>query len=153
MEMATFGAGCFWGIEAAFKKIRGVLATTVGYSGGHVAHPTYEQVCTGRTGHAEVVQVEFDPEQVSYEELLDAFWKIHDPTSLNKQGFDVGTQYRSVIFTHSKEQEKIAKQSKESLRSAKWVVTEILPAGPFYEAEDYHQNYYEKRGGGSCPRP
>lgn len=153
MELATFGAGCFWGVESAFKKVRGVHKTVVGYSGGHVVNPTYEQVCTGHTGHAEVVQVEFDPEQVSYEQLLDLFWKIHDPTSLNKQGFDIGAQYRSVIFTHSKEQEKIAKHSKDSLRSSKWVVTEILPAGPFYKAEDYHQDYYGKTGGGSCPRP
>ena len=150
MERATFAAGCFWGIEAAFRKIDGVLETAVGYTGGSQANPTYEQVCTGRTGHAEAVQLSFDPAKLSYEDLLEVFWKIHDPTTLNRQGPDVGTQYRSAIYTHGAEQEAAARASKERLQSSgalrREIVTEIAPAAEFYRAEDYHQQYFEKRG-------
>lgn len=150
MEKATFGAGCFWGIEAAFRKVPGVLSTSVGYAGGSSANPTYEDVCSGETGHAEVVQVEYDPSQVSYEEILDVFWRIHDPTTLNRQGPDIGTQYRSAIFFHNPEQEAAARTSKERLQSSgrfkKPIVTEITPASEFYRAEEYHQRYFEKRG-------
>ncbi|MFQ5960654.1 MAG: peptide-methionine (S)-S-oxide reductase MsrA [Candidatus Methylomirabilales bacterium] len=148
MEKATFGAGCFWGIEAAFRKVPGVVSTSVGYAGGSFNNPTYKDVCSGGTGHAEVVQVEYDPSKVSYEELLDVFWKIHDPTTLNRQGPDVGTQYRSAIFFHNSEQEATARMSKEKLQSSgqykKPVVTEITPASEFYRAEEYHQRYFEK---------
>jgi peptide-methionine (S)-S-oxide reductase len=154
MEKATFAAGCFWGIEAAFAKVEGVTSTAVGYSGGSLENPTYEDVCTDRTGHAEVVEVEFDPEKVTYEELLDVFWEIHDPTTLNRQGPDVGTQYRSAIFFHTPEQEAAAAASKEKLeesgKHARPIVTEITPAAPFYRAEEYHQRYLEKRGMASC---
>jgi peptide-methionine (S)-S-oxide reductase len=152
MEKATFGAGCFWGVEADFRKINGVTKSTVGYLGGTLEHPSYEQVCTGSTGHAEVVQVEFDPTVVSYEELLDLFWKIHDPTQLNRQGPDVGAQYRSAIFFHSPEQEKAARGSKKRAqdRFSRPVVTEVTEASAFYPAEDYHQRYLEKRGLASC---
>jgi peptide-methionine (S)-S-oxide reductase len=152
VEKATFGGGCFWGVEADFRRIPGVTATTVGYAGGTTTNPTYQDVCTDRTGHAEVVQVEFDPAQVSYEELLDAFWRLHDPTQLNRQGPDFGTQYRSVIFVHSAEQEAAAKESKEELQesSTKPIVTEIISAPEFYPAEEYHQRYLEKRGLASC---
>jgi peptide-methionine (S)-S-oxide reductase len=152
VEKATFGGGCFWGVEAAFRQVPGVTATTVGYAGGTTHNPTYRDVCTDRTGHAEVVQVEFDPEQVRYEDLLDAFWRLHDPTQLNRQGPDFGTQYRSVIFVHSAEQEAAAKESKEELQesSPKPIVTEIVSAPEFYPAEDYHQRYLEKRGMASC---
>jgi peptide-methionine (S)-S-oxide reductase len=152
VEKATFGGGCFWGVEAAFRRLHGVTATTVGYAGGTTVNPTYKEVCTDRTGHAEVVQVEFDPEQISYEELLDAFWRAHDPTQLNRQGPDVGSQYRSVIFVHSAEQEAAAKAAKEELQegSAGTIVTEIISAPEFYPAEDYHQRYLEKRGLASC---
>ncbi len=154
MSKATFAAGCFWGIEAAFQKTPGVLQTAVGYMGGHTADPTYEQVCTDRTGHAEVVQVEFDPQQVRYEQLLDVFWKIHDPTQLNRQGPDHGTQYRSAIFYHSPEQQAAAEASRQTLaESGKWkqpIVTLIVPAEAFYRAEEYHQQYLEKRGQSSC---
>lgn len=152
MEKATFGAGCFWGVEADFRKIDGVTRSTVGYLGGTLQHPSYEQVCTGSTGHAEVVQVEFDPDVVAYDVLLDLFWKIHDPTQLNRQGPDVGAQYRSAIFFHSPEQEKAARASKERAqdRFNRPVVTEVTEASTFYPAEDYHQRYLEKRGLTSC---
>ena len=154
MAKATFGAGCFWGVEAAFRRVKGVTSTRVGYSGGTMKNPTYNDVCTDRTGHAEVVEVEYDPAKVSYEELLNAFWDIHDPTTLNRQGPDVGTQYRSVIFFHSPEQEALAKASKEKLqhsgRFKRPIATEITPASEFYMAEDYHQQYLEKRGQESC---
>ena len=154
MEKATFGAGCFWHVEAAFLEVSGVTSTAVGYSGGRLKDPTYQDVCTGQTGHAEVVHVEYDPEKVSYEELLEAFWKIHDPTTMNRQGPDVGTQYRSAIFYHSPSQEASAKASKEKLqqsgRFVRPVVTEITPASVFYRAEEYHQRYFEKTGHRSC---
>lgn len=152
MEKATFGAGCFWGVEADFRKIDGVTRSTVGYLGGTLQHPSYEQVCTGSTGHAEVVQVEFDPDVVAYDVLLDLFWKIHDPTQLNRQGPDVGAQYRSAIFFHSPEQEKAARASKERSqdRFSRPIVTEIAEASAFFPAEDYHQRYLEKRGLASC---
>ena len=153
-EKATFGAGCFWGVEAAFRQIKGVVATAVGYEGGTFANPTYRDVCTDRTGHAEVVQVEYDPARVSYNDLLNVFWENHNPTTLNRQGPDVGTQYRSVIFYNSPEQQKEAIASKEQLQaSGKYrrpIVTEIVPASTFYRAEDYHQQYLEKRGLSSC---
>jgi len=154
MEKATFGAGCFWGVEAAFRQVKGVLSTAVGYTGGSLKDPTYEDVCTDRTGHAEVVQVEFDPAQVSYEELLRVFWENHDPTTLNRQGPDVGKQYRSAIFFHTPEQESAAKASKDALaRSGRYkrpIVTEITPAAEFWRAEEYHQQYLEKRGLAHC---
>ena len=153
-KKATFGAGCFWGVEAAFRRLDGVTATAVGYAGGSVPNPTYEQVCTDRTGHAEVVEVTFDPERIRYEELLDVFWKEHDPTQLNRQGPDVGTQYRSVIFVHDDEQRQAAEASKraeeQSGRHSRPVVTSIEPAPTFWAAEDYHQRYLEKRGLASC---
>ena len=149
---ATFGAGCFWGVEEAFRGLEGVRATAVGYSGGTTRNPTYKDVCTGRTGHAEVVEVEFDPAKVSYEELLEKFWEIHDPTTPNRQGWDVGTQYRSAIFFHDAEQEAaaIASREKAAKRFTKPIVTEITPASDFYRAEEYHQRYLEKRGAASC---
>ena len=154
MEKATFGAGCFWGVEAAFRQIKGVKATAVGYMGGKLNDPTYQDVCTDRTGHAEVVQVEYDPSEVSYEDLLRVFWENHDPTTLNRQGPDTGTQYRSVIFYHTPEQEAAAKASKEALaksgRYKRPIVTEIVPAPEFWRAEDYHQQYLEKRGLAHC---
>ena len=157
MATATFGAGCFWGVEVAFRQVPGVLSTAVGYAGGSLAKPTYEQVCTGRTGHAEVVQVEYDPDKVSYEQLLDVFWSNHDPTQLNRQGPDIGTQYRSVIFTHDAEQRRIVSASKAELdNSARFrrpIVTEILPFSAFYRAEEYHQQYLEKRGLAHCALP
>ena len=147
-DRATFGAGCFWGVEAAFRKIQGVVSTTVGYSGGSSKNPTYKDVCSGRTGHAEVVQVEYDPSKTSYEELLNVFWSVHDPTQLNRQGPDVGTQYRSAIFFYNAEQEAAAKAAKAHLersrRYRKPIVTEIIPASEFYMAEEYHQQYFEK---------
>ncbi len=150
LQKATFGAGCFWGVESNFRQIPGVIDARVGYLGGTLDNPTYEDVCTDRTGHAEVVQVTYDPQKVSYEKLLDAFWTMHDPTQLNRQGPDYGTQYRSAIFFHTPEQEAIAKRSKEEAqRSGRFkrpIVTEITPASKFYEAEDYHQRYFEKRG-------
>jgi peptide-methionine (S)-S-oxide reductase len=153
-EIATFGAGCFWGVEATFSRIPGVLETAVGYSNGKTENPTYKDVCTDTTGHAEVVQVTFDPEKISYQQLLDAFWKLHDPTQVNRQGPDSGKQYRTAIFTHSPEQEAIAKKSKQELDTSKKfskpVATEITPAGTFWRAEDYHQKYLEKRGVQSC---
>ena len=145
MEKATFAAGCFWGVEDRFRKVKGVISTTVGYTGGTMENPTYEDVCTDQTGHAEAVEVEYDPSIVSYQELLDVFWDSHDPTTLNRQGPDVGTQYRSAIFFHNTEQESIALASKENLQRAgcftKDIVTEITPAQPFYKAEEYHQQY------------
>jgi len=154
MEKATFGAGCFWGVEAAFRQIPGVTATAAGYAGGTLANPTYKDVCSDRTGHAEVVEVDYDPQKVSYEDLLNVFWENHDPTQLNRQGPDVGTQYRSVIFFHSPEQEAAAQASKEKLESSgrfrRPIVTRIEPAPAFWQAEDYHQQYLEKRGLSHC---
>lgn len=151
---ATFGAGCFWGVEAAYRQIPGVTSTAVGYLGGTLENPTYHDVCTGRTGHAEVVQVDYDPSRLSYDDLLTVFWENHDPTTLNRQGPDVGTQYRSAIFYHDDEQKEAAIKSKEERdRSGRYrrpIVTEITPATEFYMAEDYHQQYLEKRGLSSC---
>jgi peptide-methionine (S)-S-oxide reductase len=153
-EKATFGAGCFWGVEGAFRQVKGVISTMVGYSGGTLKNPTYKDVCSGRTGHAEVVEVEYDPSQVSYEDLLNVFWENHDPTQMNRQGPDIGAQYRSAIFFHTPEQEAAAKASKEALdHSGQYkrpIVTEITPASEFYRAEDYHQQYLEKRGLAHC---
>lgn len=150
MEKAIFGAGCFWGVEAAFRALDGVADAVSGYSGGTVDNPDYQQVCTGRTHHAEVVEVTFDPERISYDALLDAFWACHNPTQLNRQGPDVGTQYRSVIFTTSEAQKQAALASRDALEaSGKWsapIATKIEEAGPFWPAEDYHQRYFEKRG-------
>jgi len=154
MQKATFGAGCFWGVETAFREVKGVTATRVGYLGGTMKNPTYHDVCTDMTGHAEVVEVEFDPSTVSYEDLLNVFWSCHDPTQLNRQGPDVGTQYRSAIFFHSPEQEKAARASKEKLQASgrykRPIVTELSPVSEFWMAEDYHQQYLEKRGIKSC---
>lgn len=152
MAVATFGAGCFWGVEADFRKLEGVTRTRAGYLGGTLENPTYEQVCTDKTGHAEVVEVEFDPDRISYDDLLEAFWRVHDPTQLNRQGPDHGTQYRSAIFFHTPDQEVAAHRSKAEAqtRIPKPIVTEITPASAFYEAEDYHQRYLEKRGLASC---
>lgn len=147
---ATFGAGCFWHVEDLFRKTKGVTSTQVGYIGGKLANPTYEEVCTDMTGHAEAVQVEYDPSVISYDVLLDLFWNNHDPTSLNRQGPDIGNQYRSAIFVHDEEQKQIAQKSKEKLeRSGKFqkpIVTEITPAPEFYKAEEYHQKYFQKHG-------
>lgn len=154
MAKATFGAGCFWGVEASFRQIDGVTDTRVGYAGGSTAGPSYEDVCTGRTGHAEVVEVSYDPAHITYERLLDAFWKMHDPTTRDRQGPDVGSQYRSVIFYHDDEQKALAGSSKAAQDGSKLyrgpIVTLVEKAGPFYEAEDYHQRYLEKRGMVSC---
>ena len=150
METATFAAGCFWGVESVFEQVPGVTATRVGYTGGQTEAPTYKQVCGGGTGHAEAVEVTFDPERVSYDELLRVFFTNHDPTTPNRQGWDVGAQYRSAIFTHSPEQERAAAAAKQrfdsdgSFRGP--IVTQIEPAGPFWEAEEYHQKYYSRRG-------
>ena len=153
-EIATFGAGCFWGIEAEFRRVPGVLDAAVGYSGGHTQNPSYQEVCTDTTGHAEVVQVTFDSEKVSYDQLLNVFWTIHDPTQVNRQGPDYGAQYRTAIFFHSPEQEAAAKKSKQAIEASgklrRPVATEITPAGPFWRAEEYHQRYLEKRGAASC---
>jgi peptide-methionine (S)-S-oxide reductase len=153
-EIATFGAGCFWGVEAKFRMIPGVEDALVGYSGGKTESPTYKEVCTDKTGHAEVVQVTFDPKKVSYETLVEAFWHMHDPTQVNRQGPDSGTQYRTAIFYHSPEQKTIAEKSKATLNASrkfsKPIATEITPAGPFWKAEEYHQRYLEKRGAASC---
>jgi peptide-methionine (S)-S-oxide reductase len=151
-EKATFGAGCFWGVEEEFRTVDGVLNTTVGYAGGTTENPDYEDVCSKKTGHAEVVEITFDPERVSYAQLLNIFWNIHDPTTLNRQGPDIGTQYRSVIFTHSLEQKDIAQASKKAAQAhfKNPIVTGILPAPTFWTAEEYHQKYLLKRGYGSC---
>jgi len=154
-EKATFAAGCFWGVEAAFRKVKGVANVTVGYTGGHQQNPSYEDVCTDRTGHAEAVLVEFDPSEVSYGQLLDVFWEIHDPTTENSQGPDVGSQYRSAIFYHTPEQKDAATLSKKSLEQrgaypGRRIATEIVPASTFYHAEEYHQRYYDKHGLKSC---
>lgn len=154
MEKATFAAGCFWGVEAAFRQVPGVVATRVGYTGGTLANPTYQQVCTDRTGHAEAVEVTYDPARVSYDELLGIFWAEHDPTTRNRQGPDVGSQYRSAIFFHSPEQEAAARASRDAVQArlpeGREVVTEIVPATEFYPAEEYHQRYLEKMGRASC---
>jgi peptide-methionine (S)-S-oxide reductase len=151
-EKATFAAGCFWGVEAAFRQVPGVRRTTVGYTGGTVPNATYEQVCSGTTGHAEAVEVEFDPSEVRYEQLLDTFWHAHDPTQRNRQGWDIGTQYRSAVFFHSPEQEAAAKSSRDEFQKTltKPIATEITPASDFYDAEEYHQRYLEKRGRATC---
>ena len=152
-EKATFGAGCFWGVEAAFRQVEGVKATAVGYLGGTLDNPTYQDVCTDKTGHAEVVEVEYDPEAVSYEKLLEIFWSSHDPTQLNRQGPDVGAQYRSAIFFHGPEQEVAARASLERLEASgryPRIVTEITSASTFWRAEEYHQQYLEKRGLATC---
>ena len=154
MEKATFGAGCFWGAEAPFREVKGVVSTQVGYAGGRKGHPTYQEVCSDTTGHAEVVEVSFDPAQVSYDDLLALFWRCHDPTQFNRQGPDYGSQYRSVIFCHSTEQEQAAHASREredlSGRHRKRIVTEVVPASTFWRAEEYHQHYLEKRRSGNC---
>ena len=154
METATFGAGCFWGVEATFRQMPGVVSTSVGYMGGTLDSPTYEDVCTDKTGHAEVVQIIYDPLKTSYDDLLRVFWQNHDPTTLNRQGPDLGTQYRSVIFYHTPEQEAVARASKEGLERAgafnRPIVTEIVPASAFWRAEEYHQQYLEKRGLAQC---
>ncbi|MDQ3770550.1 MAG: peptide-methionine (S)-S-oxide reductase MsrA [Actinomycetota bacterium] len=151
-ETATFGAGCFWGVEAAYRQIQGVKSTRVGYAGGDTENPTYKDVCSGTTNHAEVVEVTFDPARVSYEELLDVFWANHDPTQVNRQGPDVGTQYRTVVFFHSPEQEKSALASRDSLKDSldRPIATQVVPAESLWEAEDYHQQYLEKRGLSTC---
>lgn len=155
LQLATFAAGCFWGAEEAFRRLEGVKSTTVGYTGGWFKNPTYRDVCTGKTGHAEAVQIQFDPNDVSYEELLGVFWSIHNPTTKNRQGLDLGSQYRSMIAYHTPEQELAAKKSKDELEGSeklngKKIVTEIVQASPFYKAEQYHQKYYQKIGGDSC---
>jgi peptide-methionine (S)-S-oxide reductase len=154
LEIATFGAGCFWGVEETFRHLPGVKSTAVGYLGGTMENPTYKDVCTGRTGHAEVLQLTYDPSEISYEQLLDVFWESHNPTTLNRQGWDVGTQYRSAIFFHNEEQEAIAQRSKDGRQPTgllgRKIVTEITPASTFYRAEEYHQQYLAKRGAASC---
>ena len=152
MEKATFGAGCFWGVEAAFRRLAGVKETAVGYMGGSLENPTYQDVCTDRTGHAEVVEVTFDPEVISFHDLLNVFWENHDPTTKNRQGPDVGAQYRSAIFFHSNEQEEVAKRSRDEAQKSfkRPIVTEIVPAADFWRAEEYHQQYLEKRGLSHC---
>ena|SRR5712692_2553336 len=153
-QLATFAAGCFWGVEEAFRQIKGVKSTMAGYTGGKLRNPTYHDVCSDKTGHAEAIQVEYDPAEVSYEKLLEVFWSIHNPTTLDRQGPDIGSQYRSMIAYHSTEQEEIARNSKGVLdRSGRFknkIVTEIVPASTFYKAEEYHQKYYMQSGGGSC---
>jgi peptide-methionine (S)-S-oxide reductase len=151
-KRATFGAGCFWGVEAAFRQLDGVTQTRVGYAGGQFENPTYQDVCSHKTGHAEVVEVTFDDETVSFDELLDVFWQKHNPTHRNRQGWDIGNQYRSVIFVHDAEQRAAAERSKEAVQASyrKQVVTQIQDAPTFYEAEDYHQQYLEKRGRSTC---
>ncbi|MFB6286535.1 MAG: peptide-methionine (S)-S-oxide reductase MsrA [Candidatus Bipolaricaulia bacterium] len=154
---ATFGAGCFWGVEATFRNVEGVTDTAVGYMGGHTDNPSYKDVCSGKTGHAEVVQVEYDPAVVSYDQLLEVFWEVHDPTQLNRQGPDVGSQYRSVIFYHDEAQREAAERAKADLEQSgcfrRSIVTAIEPAATFWQAEDYHQRYLEKRGLAHCAIP
>jgi peptide-methionine (S)-S-oxide reductase len=154
-ETATFAAGCFWGVEASFRQVKGVLSTRVGYTGGTTDHPTYHEVCTGRTGHAEAVEITYDPAVVTYRELLDVFWSIHDPTQLNRQGPDIGTNYRSAIFYHTSDQKRLAEESKERLQGSgrfgkRRIMTEIVPAVTFWPAEEYHQQYFEKQGRSGC---
>lgn len=153
IEIATFAAGCFWGVETAFRSVQGVTDTEVGYTGGTVENPTYEEVCTDKTGHAEAINVYFDPDKVCFEELLDTFWKIHDPTQQDGQGLDIGRQYRSAVFYHSDEQRRKAEDAKvrqNEHTDGRVIVTEIEPAGPFYRAEEYHQRYLEKQGRATC---
>jgi peptide-methionine (S)-S-oxide reductase len=152
LQHATFAAGCFWGVEASFREIEGVVRTSVGYTGGHTVDPSYEQVCADGTGHAEAVDVWFDPALVSYDELLNVFWSIHDPTTPNRQGWDLGSQYRSTVFFHDAEQERLAIASRDQRQAtlARQIVTQIVPAPAFYDAEEYHQRYYEKHGGAAC---
>ncbi len=154
IEKATFAAGCFWGVEASFRSIKGVVDAAVGYCGGTTTNPTYEEVCRKNTGHAEVVEVDFDPDAVGYDELLNAFWNMHDPTTLNRQGPDFGSQYRSSIFVHNDEQRQLAEASKEKANASgqfgRAIVTEICDAPVFYRAEEYHQRYVEKNGGSAC---
>jgi peptide-methionine (S)-S-oxide reductase len=152
LERATFAAGCFWGVEASFREIEGVVGTRVGYAGGRTADPTYEQVCSDTTGHAEAVEVRFDPALVGYDELLNVFWSIHDPTTPNRQGWDLGSQYRSAVFFHDADQERQALASRNERQAALSgpIVTEIAPAPAFYEAEEYHQRYFERNGGAAC---
>jgi methionine-S-sulfoxide reductase len=151
-ERATFAAGCFWGVEASFREIEGVLKTTVGYTGGTATNPSYEQVCSGTTGHAEAVEVWFDPSMVSYDALLNTLWAVHDPTTRNRQGWDFGSQYRSAVFAHDADQERQAIASRDAHQAslARQIVTQIVPATEFYDAEDYHQRYFEKHGGAMC---
>lgn len=151
-ETATFAAGCFWGVEAAFRQLPGVIDAVSGYTGGHTENPSYHQVCGHGTGHAEAVEVTFDPQRISYDQLLDAFWQIHDPTQLNRQGPDVGDQYRSAIFTHGPEQQAsaVASRDREQAKYARPIVTQIVPAAKFWPAEEYHQRYFEKNGGAAC---
>jgi peptide-methionine (S)-S-oxide reductase len=157
MEKATFAAGCFWGVEETFRQLPGVLDTAVGFMGGTTANPSYREVCGGRTGHAEVVHLEYDPSRISYDALLEAFWSCHDPTTLNRQGPDVGDQYRSAIFYHSQEQEAAARASRDRVEAAgrfrRPIVTAIEPAATFWRAEEYHQRYLEKRGAAACRLP
>jgi peptide-methionine (S)-S-oxide reductase len=152
LEKATFAAGCFWGVEAAFRERKGVVATTVGYTGGTTPNPTYREVCSDRTGHAEAVEVIYDPAQVSYDELLALFWSIHDPTTVDRQGPDVGSQYRSAVFTHSEAQQAAALASRERAQAnfRRPIATQVMAAAPFHRAEEYHQQYLEKRGAASC---
>jgi len=151
-ERATFAAGCFWGVEVDYRNLEGVTDVRVGYTGGTKEEPTYKEVCSGRTGHAEAVEVTFDPSEVSYEELVDAFWQLHDPTQVNRQGWDVGSQYRSAIFTHSAEQARVAARSKARAQEgfAKTIATQIAPADTFWPAEEYHQQYLVKNGRATC---
>jgi peptide-methionine (S)-S-oxide reductase len=154
MEQATFGAGCFWGVEDAFMKLPGVTSTAVGYAGGKTLNPTYKEVCTDTTGHAEVVHLEFNPNEITYVQLLDLFFKLHDPTTLNRQGPDYGSQYRSVVFYHNELQKEQAENKKQELDNSgklgRKIVTQIVPSTTFYKAEEYHQQYFQKKGGGSC---
>jgi peptide-methionine (S)-S-oxide reductase len=152
MEKATFAAGCFWGVEASFRELPGVVDAVVGYTGGNLSNPTYEDVCTDRTGHAEAIEITYDPARISYDQLLDHFWEMHDPTTLNRQGPDFGTQYRSAIFFHTPEQERAARASRDRWqpRFARPIVTQVVPAAAFYPAEEYHQRYLEKKGLRSC---
>jgi peptide-methionine (S)-S-oxide reductase len=151
-EKATFAAGCFWGVEVEFRNIEGVTDAQVGYTGGTTEQPTYKEVCSGRTGHAEAVEVTFDPSEVAYGELVDAFWRLHDPTQVNRQGWDIGSQYRSAIFTHSPEQARVAAESKARAqeRLSKPIATQIVPAETFWPAEEYHQQYLVKNGRATC---